>query len=823
MSISKDAIEWETIHKTMTVEGLCRAFLSKREYELAKDKYTATLNDDYLALSLMIRDRVIERWIHTQQQHHKQNVKRVYYLSLEFLIGRLLGSNMQNLGMTDAVHDMATTLGLDIEKIREAESDAGLGNGGLGRLAACFLDSLATLGIPAMGYGIRYDYGIFHQKICNGYQVESPDAWLVKGNPWEMERYEYAVRVQFYGRVNMFTDKKGKLRFQWVDSEDVLAIPYDMPIVGYRNDVVNNLRLWSARSTEEFDLSDFNSGDYEGAVYHKVLSENITKILYPNDNMQEGKELRLKQEYFFTAAAIADILRRFKAENSDFMRLPEKVQIQLNDTHPALAIIELMRLLVDEENYEWDAAWSICIRTFAYTNHTLMPEALETWSVALLEKLLPRHLQIIYEVNSRFLQFVAASFPGDVERLRRMSLIAEGPVKKVRMAFLSIIGSHSVNGVSGLHSDLIKANLFADFYALYPQRFNNKTNGITQRRWLQKANYGLSDLITDSLGGDSWKKDISQINDLLQFKSDPVFHQKWQSVKATNKNNLAQYITQTTGILVNPHSIFDVQIKRIHEYKRQFLFALYMIAHYLDIKKNPQKDIVPRTFIVGGKAAPGYHIAKLIIKFITSVASVVNKDPQVGDAMKVIFLENYRVSLAEKIFPASDLSEQISTAGTEASGTGNMKFMMNGALTIGTVDGANIEIAEAVGEENIFSFGLRVEEIQEILQNGYMPKDYLNRSPVLKEVIRLIESNFFSPNDYNLFKPLLERILVSDQYFLCADFDSYAMTQAKVSTEYLQKEVWTEKSIINVAQSVRFSSDRTIREYAKDIWDIPVV
>jgi glycogen phosphorylase len=823
MSITKNSIEWETIHKTMSVEGLCRAFLSKREYELAKDKYTATLNDDYLSLSLMIRDRVIERWIYTQQQHHKQNVKRVYYLSLEFLIGRLLGSNMQNLGMTDAVHEMATALGLDIERIREAEADAGLGNGGLGRLAACFLDSLATLGIPAMGYGIRYDYGIFHQKICNGYQVESPDAWLVKGNPWELERYEYAVRIKFYGRVNMFTDKKGKLRVQWVDTEDVLAIPYDMPIVGYRNDVVNNLRLWSARSTEEFDLSDFNSGDYEGAVYHKVLSENITKVLYPNDNKQKGKELRLKQEYFFTAAAISDILRRFKAENSDFFILPEKVQIQLNDTHPSLAIVELMRLLVDEENYEWEAAWSICIRTFAYTNHTLMPEALETWPVPLLEKLLPRHMQMIYEINSRFLEFVFVSFPGDVDRRRRMSLIAEGPVKKVRMAFLSIIASHSVNGVSALHSELIKTDLFRDFYELYPERFNNKTNGITQRRWLQIANYGLSDLITESLGSDSWKKDFAQINGLLNFKNDPAFHQKWQKVKATNKNYLAQHIEATTGIVVNPHSIFDVQIKRIHEYKRQLLFALYMIAHYLKIKRNPHNDIVPRTFIVGGKAAPGYYIAKLIIKFITSIAEVVNKDKQIGDAMKVVFLENYRVSLAEKIFPASDLSEQISTAGTEASGTGNMKFMMNGALTIGTVDGANIEIAEAVGNDNIFSFGLRVEQVNELMQKGYAPRDYLKGSSVLKEVITLIESNFFSPNDYNLFKPLLERILLLDQYFVCADFDSYALTQAKVTEEYLKQDVWTEKSIINVAQSVRFSSDRTISDYAKDIWDIPVI
>ncbi len=820
MSGKKKAINWEIVYRDMTKEGIKRSFLSKRQYSLAKDEHSTTWDDNFMALAITIRDRIIERWIATQQKYHKQNLKRVYYLSLEFLIGRLLGTNIANLDIENEVKIAMEELGIDLEIIRDCETDAGLGNGGLGRLAACFLDSMATLGIPANGYGIRYDYGIFNQKIKNGYQIESPDKWLSKGNPWEFSRLEYTAKVQFYGHTYMFNDLKGKLRVKWVNTEDVLAVPYDTPISGYKTDVVNTLRLWSAKSSDEFDFKYFNEGDYEGAVYNKVFSESISKVLYPNDNISQGKELRLKQEYFFTAASISDIIRRFKVENIDFNEFPNKVAIQLNDTHPALAVIELMRILIDEENYDWDTSWDIVVKTFGYTNHTVMPEALERWRVTVFGEILPRHLELIYEINLRFLKEVSTNYPGDNDRLRRMSIIEEGVCKKIRMEVICIIGSHSVNGVSRLHSELIKNQLFKDFYDLYPEKFNNKTNGITQRRWLQKSNINLSDLITEAIG-DSWTINSLDLEKIHPFSKDSSFCRQWQEAKKTNKIDLSDYIRKTTGIIINPESIFDVQVKRIHEYKRQLMFGLFIISQYLKIKKNPKAHFVPRTFILSGKSAPGYAMAKLIIKFINNIAEVVNKDKSIGDKLKVVFLENYRVSLAEKIFPASNLSEQISTAGLEASGTGCMKFMMNGALTVGTYDGATIEMCEAVGKANMFMFGLKVGEIQQLKERGYNPQEYINRSEMLREIVHLIRNNFFSTGEDGLFNLILENLMIHDPFFICADFDSYCLIQDKVSDLYKNEKVWTEKSIINVAKSGIFSSDRTIRDYAQDIWGVP--
>ncbi len=807
-------------HKDMTKNGIKLSFIANREFNLAKDKYTATLYDDFVAASIAIRDRIVERWIVTQQRYHDKNLKRVYYFSLEFLIGRLLYTNIMNLGLQGQTKQAIEELGLKLEELCECESDAGLGNAGLGRLAACFLDSMATLGIPAHGYGIRYEYGIFNQKIINGYQIEYPDEWLARGNPWEFARPEYTIKVRFYGHTYSSHDEYGKLQVHWVDTEDILAMPYDIPVPGYRNDIVNTLRLWSARSTEEFDLSYFNDGDYERAVYNKVLTENISKVLYPNDNISQGRELRLKQEYFFTAASLADIIRRFKMENSNLRFLPDKAAIQLNDTHPSIAIAELMRILIDEEKLDWDTAWDVTVKTFAYTNHTVMPEALESWPVALVERLLPRHMQIIYEINLRFLKEVAIKFPGDNDRLRRMSIIDEEETKRIRMGHLSVIGSHSVNGVSLLHTKLIKTHLFRDFYEFAPEKFNNKTNGITQRRWLAKANSGLSGLITDAIG-DKWTTDLYNMEKLLAFKDDGSFKEKWQKVKIENKKDLAKYVHDATGVAVDPQSLFDVQVKRIHEYKRQLLFGFYIISQYLKIKKDPADEILPRTFILSGKAAPGYFMAKLIIKFINSVADVVNRDKTVNDKMKVVFLENYRVSLAEKIFPASELSEQISAAGTEASGTGCMKFMVNGALTIGSLDGANIEIAEAVGNDNIFTFGLKAEEVQDLRETGYCPQDYIDRSPALQEIFRLIQSNFLSPVEFGLFEPILHSLVSLDYFLVCADFDSYCNMQGVVSDAYRNKKEWAKKSIINVARCGKFSSDRTIQDYAKDIWRVP--
>ena len=805
--------------KEAAVESLKSAFLHNRRYSIAKDLYTATDHDNYQSMAMAIRDRLIERWILTQQRYHDENRKRVYYLSLEFLPGRLLANNIINLGLEGESIRAMEELGFSLEDLYAQEVDPGLGNGGLGRLAACFLDSMATLAIPATGYGIRYDYGIFKQRIVNGYQEEFPDEWLSLGNPWEFGRPEFTLKIRFGGETVKYVDKSGKFCVDWVDTNDMLAMAYDTPVPGYGNEIVNNLRLWSARSTDEFDLEYFNDGDYIKACENKVISENVSRVLYPSDNIYKGLELRLKQEYFFTSASIQDIIRRFKMHNDDFAAFPDKVAIQLNDTHPAVAIVELMRILIDEEGLDWNHAWEITVRTFAYTNHTIMPEALESWPVALFNKLLPRHLELIYEINKRFLREVADRYPADRKILNRMSIIEEGPEKKVRMSHLCIVGSHSVNGVSRLHTELLKTTLFKDFAGLYPLKINNKTNGITQRRWLKKANPLLSGLISDAIGPE-WAVDLTRLRKLAGFASDSVFREEWLSVKQENKTRFAGYVEKATGTAIDPVSMFDVQVKRIHEYKRQVLFALYLIAQYIRIKEAPEKDVIPRTAMVAGKAAPGYAMAKLIIKFINNIADVINKDPEVSGKLKVIFLENYCVSLAEKIFPASDLSEQISTAGREASGTGNMKFMLNGAITIGTWDGANIEIAEEVGPDNIFIFGLKANEIAGLKERGYDPKSYVKKNPLLDEALRLVRRDFFSRFEPRIFKPLLDSLLGYDDFFVLADFKDYIMTQDKAAEAYRDPEGWTKKSILNTANSGRFSSDRTVAEYAEDIWKV---
>lgn len=801
------------------VDSIKESFMRHRKYSLAKDEYTATPHDDYFSLSLVVRDMMIEKWIKTQQTYYDKNVKRCYYLSLEFLMGRTLGNSIVNLGVLDECKVAMEELGLNIDDVREEEIDAGLGNGGLGRLAACFLDSMATLELPCYGYGIRYDYGIFNQKIINGYQVEEPDNWLRLGNPWEIEREEFQIRVKFYGNVSSYKNKHNKTCYKWDNTQDVLAMPYDIPIPGYDTTNVNTLRLWTAKATNEFDFNEFNMGNYVDAVEDKNKWENISKVLYPNDVTENGKILRLQQQYFFVTASLRDIIRRFLKYNSDFKDFPNKVAIQLNDTHPAIAIPELMRILVDEYEVAWNDAWNITVNTFGYTNHTLLPEALEKWPVWMMEKLLPRHMQIIYQINYEFLSALSLKYPGDVEKLRRMSIIDENGERYVRMAFLAVVGSHSTNGVAALHSELLKDDLLNDFYQFFPERFNNKTNGITQRRWLLKSNPGLSDLITGKIG-DGWTKDLYKLKKLEKLTGDKDFIKSWQEIKLENKKKLAEIIKNETGVVVNPKSLFDVQIKRLHEYKRQLLDVLNIISLYIELKSNPKMDFVPRTFIFGAKAAPGYFMAKLIIKLINNVGAVVNNDPDIGDKMKVVFLPNYRVSLAEKIFPASDLSEQISTAGKEASGTGNMKFALNGALTIGTLDGANVEIAEEVGNDNIFIFGLKVEDVVALKKKGYNPRDYYESNPRIKKVIDLLSCGFFSTENPSLFQPIVDKLMYHDEYLHMADFQAYYDAQQRVSETYKDYDKWTKMAIINVANMGKFSTDRTIKEYADDIWNV---
>jgi starch phosphorylase len=803
------------------VESIKMGFASHLKYGLARDRFSATFHDRYLALAQAIRDRLIERWIETQQLHHLRRAKRVYYLSLEFLLGRALSNNLYNLGLMDEVRQAMEDFRLDWRGLEEEEADPGLGNGGLGRLAACFLDSLATLELPAFGYGIRYDYGIFRQRIGNGWQAEEPDDWLRFGNPWEIPRPDFRIPVHFGGRVEMSRDN-GRLAVRWVDTRPVIGIPYDLPIVGYGGGTVNTLRLWSARAYEEFHFQDFNAGDYVAAVESKVAAENITKVLYPNDNVYVGRELRLKQQYFFVACSLHDILRRFKEHGADWTKLPEQAAIQMNDTHPALAVPELMRLLVDGEGLPWETAWDLTVRCLAYTNHTLLPEALERWPVEMLERLLPRHLQIIYEINRRFLDHVSARFPGDVDRVRRMSLIEEGQVRQVRMANLCVVGSHSTNGVARLHSDLLKTRVLPDFSALYPERFNNKTNGITQRRWLLCANPGLAKLITEAIGG-RWVKDLTALKKLVPLAADAAFRERFRRIKRANKAALAAYLKEQYGWQLDPDSLFDVQAKRLHVYKRQLLNALHVVILYNRLRRNPKLEMQPRTFLFAAKAAPGYLTAKLIIKFINNIGAVVNADPVARGKLRVHFLPDYRVSLAERLIPAADLSEQISTAGTEASGTGNMKFMLNGALTLGTYDGANIEILEEVGAENFFLFGLKAEEVQRLIPQ-YDPGHYYRRNEEIREALELIRADHFSPNERGIFDGLVGQVLDRrDEYVHLADLADYAQAQQRAEALYRDQDQWSRKAVLNVACSGKFSSDRTIVEYAREIWGLTPV
>ncbi len=814
-----DGSQWQVQFKRNDIESYKMSILSNLEYRLGKDQYSATPYDQFLATAYSAAERLIERWILTQQTYHQQKSKRVYYLSMEFLLGRTLGDALINLGLYDVCKDVLESLGVELEEMRKLEMDAGLGNGGLGRLAACFLDSMATLGIPAHGYGIRYDFGLFNQRIIEGKQVETPDNWLGLPNPWEIARPEFAFKVRFGGRIERRTCIDGCERNIWVNTDEVLAMPYDRPTPGFGTLTVNTLRLWSAHASEEFNLDDFNSGDYMAASQERVETENISKVLYPNDQFFVGKELRLKQEYFLVSASVQDIVRRFKADEVPWSMFPDRVAIQLNDTHPALAIPELLRIMIDDEGLTWDTAWELTVRTFGYTNHTVLPEALEEWPVSMLEALLPRHLEIIYLINYNFLKDVARRYPGDVEMLRRMSIIAEDGVKRVRMAYLAVVGSHAVNGVSALHTRLLQETILHDFAAYWPTKFTNKTNGITPRRWLREANPTLSALISEAIG-DGWIRDLEQLRQLEPLADDAEFQRRWTAVKQGCKQPLISMVRQECGVILTPDSLFDIQVKRFHEYKRQLLFALYIAATYLRFKEEPGDGFVPRTFLIGGKAAPGYSYAKLIIRFITSLADLINHDPMTKNALRVAFLPNYRVSLAEMLIPAANLSEQISTAGKEASGTGNMKFALNGAVTIGTLDGANVEIREEVGEENIFIFGMTADEVVALKQRGYHPAEFIQRSPMLQHILHLLERDFFSHGNHDLFRPIYDTLTTGDEYCLAADFDAYLACQDQVSAAYRDSARWTRMSILNVARSGKFSSDRTIAEYARDIWHV---
>ncbi|MFZ5798900.1 MAG: glycogen/starch/alpha-glucan phosphorylase [Thermodesulfobacteriota bacterium] len=787
-----------------------------------RDPERAGPGDMYKALALTMRDSLVEKWIKTQRDYYAGRKKRVYYLSLEFLIGRSLANAMLNLDCRDKVATALHELGYDLEEILDKEEDAALGNGGLGRLAACFMDSIATMKIPAYGYGINYEYGLFYQKIINGHQVESPDNWLRFGNVWEFERPMPLYPVNFYGRVTTRLDERGRLRCEWVDTEVVMAVACDVLVPGFHNNNVINMRLWTAKASRELDLSYFDRGDYVGAVHTKVHSETISKVLYPQDKVHAGQELRLKQQYFFVAATFQDIFRRYTMHNEDFSQFSNQVAIQLNDTHPAVAIPELMRLLLDEHGLGWEEAWDICVKTFAYTNHTLMPEALETWTVDLLGRVLPRHLEIIFEINRRFLDEVRARFPRDEHKVRIMSIIDDGPPKRVRMAYLAIVGSHSVNGVAALHTSLLRNRMFKDFHEMYPDRINNKTNGITPRRWLLLCNPDLSRVISERIGAD-WPTDLDRLQELRPLAGNPGLQEEFRAAKKANKLRLAQLIKELVDVTVDPESLFDVQVKRIHEYKRQLLNLLHVIDLYHRIVAGQGADIQPRTVIFAGKAAPGYWKAKLIIKLINAVAATINNDQRVGRRLKVVFLPNYGVSLAEKIIPAADLSEQISTAGTEASGTGNMKFALNGALTIGTLDGANIEIREEVGEENIFIFGLTAQQAEyERKMPSRTPWMIYEQNPGIRRIIDSLRDDRFCPDEPGLFAPIVDDLMDHhrDPYLHLLDLENYLRCQEEVNATYRQPGEWHRKAILNVAGMGRFSSDRAIREYATKIWGV---
>ena len=787
---------------------------------LCKEASSKECRDLFLATAFSLRDQMTEKILETERRYQQAKAKRVYYLSMEFLIGRLMGDTLHNLGLIDVYQEVLADAGIDIEEVREQENDAGLGNGGLGRLAACFLDSMATLSIAGCGYGIHYEYGLFKQEIDNGYQKEKPDNWLAEFNPWEIKRTDEKCIVPIYGRIEHFQDRAGDYNPMWLDWKVIMGIPFDIPVVGYGGKTVNWLRLYGAGSSTDFDIQIFNEGDYFRAVEQKVASETITKMLYPLDTLKSGKELRLVQEYFLVACSLRDIVRRYLKDHENFDRFPHAVAIQMNDTHPSLAVAELMRLLVDEYALPWDHAWELTQKTLAYTNHTILSEALEKWPVSLLEQVIPRHLQIIYEINARFLQKVTYLHPGNVDLLRRMSLIEEGENKQVRMAHLAMVGSHSINGVSALHTDILKKNNFADFHAMWPDRFVNITNGITQRRWLLKANPQLAQLISKTIG-DAWITDLSQLKRLEPYADEPAFQKEFRKIKLANKERLGGTISRTAWITVNPESLFDVHVKRIHEYKRQLLKVMHIIYEYLRIIRGEKKHTVARTFIFAGKAAPGYWVAKQMIKLIHNVGQVINSDKRVQDALKIVFLPDYRVSLAEKIIPAADLSEQISMAGTEASGTGNMKFMLNGALTAGTLDGANVEMLEEVGAENIFIFGLKAEEIAEMERNSsYRPTEYYHRHPEIRLVIDAFRDNVFSPSEPGLFQWIYHRFMnEEDYYFHLPDFISYIRVQEKIEKEYRNTSSWTKKAILNIARSGKFSSDRAVSEYAGLIWN----
>ena len=801
----------------MDTKSLTECFRHHYSHTLGRDKNCKSTHYPYKALALTLRDRLMERWKNTHYAYQDSDCRHTYYFSLEFLMGRALSNCMLNLDLDEVVQKSFYQMGLDLEEIADCEQDAGLGNGGLGRLAACFLDSCATLQLPVKGYGLRYEYGMFKQRIEHGHQVEDTDHWLLDGNPWELERPEYTQRIKFCGHTEYHSNNEGELEVHWAGSRDVLAVPYDIPIPGFQNGTVNTLRLWSAAATDEFDLDEFNSGSYTEAVEEKNSAEHITMVLYPNDASENGKELRLRQQYFLASASLQDVLREWLNLHDDFSQFAEKNCFQLNDTHPSISVAEFMRLLMDEHGLSWEDAWSITTKTMAYTNHTLLPEALEKWSVHLFKYLLPRLLEIIYEINARFLKQVAMHWPGDNKRLQRMSIIEEGHVPQVRMAYLAIVGSFSVNGVAALHTELLEKGLFHDFYQLWPDKFNNKTNGVTPRRWLAGCNPQLRDLISKSIGN-KWIKDLSQLKKLQKNLTQKNFRNQWKKIKQSNKAKLAELVKATCGVEFNTNAMFDVQVKRIHEYKRQLLNILHVIHLYNRIKAGDTGNWTNRCVLIGGKAAPGYVMAKLIIKLINNVADIVNTDPEVGERLKVVFFPNYRVSAMEIICPGTDLSEQVSTAGKEASGTGNMKFMMNGALTIGTLDGANIEIREEVGEENFFLFGLTEKEVEKTREN-YDPKGIINADKDFSKVMMMLKGGHFNQFEAGLFEPIIHAIEnPHDLWLTAADFRSYIDAQEQVSIAYQDQEKWIRMSIINTLSSGKFSTDRTMEEYNRDIW-----
>jgi starch phosphorylase len=809
----------EAIRTGSTADEIKQAFLDNLHCGMGRLEGVATKHDLYFALALTIRDHVFQRTVESMESYGGANARRVAYLSAEYLPGPHLANNLLNLGITDATREALQSLGYDLDEILAQEEEPGLGNGGLGRLASCYMDSLASVEVPAIGYGIRYEFGIFDQIISDGWQCEITDKWLRNGNPWEIARPETAYRAKFGGRTEGFTDEQGRFRIRWIPDTEVKGVAYDTPILGYRVNTCDILRLWKAEAIESFDFAAFNHGDYYRAVQDKMMSENITKVLYPNDEVAAGKELRLKQQFFFSSCSLQDMLRIHMLLGGTPATLHEKWVAQLNDTHPAIAVAELMRLLVDEHDLGWEEAWKVTRGTFAYTNHTLLPEALEKWNVDLFGKLLPRHLEIIYEINRRFLEEVRAKFPGDEARLARLSLIDKGNPRSVRMAHLATVGSHAVNGVAQLHSELLRETVLRDFAELWPEKFCNVTNGVTPRRFVALSNPGLTQLITSRIG-DGWLQDLNQLRQLEHLADDAEFQQQWRHVKLANKQRLATLIKNRTGITVSPESLFDVQVKRIHEYKRQHLAALHILSLYLRLRSNPQADVPSRTFIFGGKAAPGYFMAKRIIKFINAIGEIVNTDPAIHDRLKVVYFPDFNVTNAHIIYPAADLSEQISTAGKEASGTGNMKFALNGALTIGTLDGANVEIREEVGAENFFLFGLTAKEVTESKMRGYRPGDYYAQNMALRDIIDFMASGALARGDPELFRPIVENLLNDDPFLLLADYQSYIDAQELVSALWRDPRAWTRKSILNTARMGKFSSDRSIRDYCERVWKI---